>query len=152
MLETLDISNCDQLGTKDLLKIMSRLPLLDNLNISNCSNVDGLIFDRLTEFPNLRAVRSSSNQQIEFDSVSRFLGSSSKIKLVSLSRSHIFKRTLTPLALCSSLDNLDVSSCGLSIVREVILVYHQHVLTLPRPGYSCRDHRENAKLALNRMR
>jgi hypothetical protein len=120
MLESLDISNCSQLGTEDLLKIMNRLPLLGNINISNCSNVNGFVFDRLTEFPNLRSVLSSSNQQIEFESVSRFLGSSTKIKQISLSRSHIFKRTLAPMTLSSSLENLDVSSCGLSIVSAYL--------------------------------
>jgi hypothetical protein len=118
MLESLDVSNCVQIGTEDLLKIMNRLPLIGNINISNCGNVNGLIFDRLSDFPNLRTVRSSSNQHIEFESVSRFLSSSTKIKHISLSRSHIFKRTLTSMAFCSSLENLDVSSCGLSIVSE----------------------------------
>jgi hypothetical protein len=116
MIENLDISNCVQFDTEALLKIMSRLPLLEAINISNCTNVHGLIFDRLIEFPNLRKICSFSNQQIEFESVSRFLGSSTKIQHVSLSRSHIFKRMFSSMAVCTSLNFFDVSSCGLTIV------------------------------------
>jgi hypothetical protein len=118
MIENLDISNCVQFDTEALLKIMSRLPLLEAINISNCVNVHGLIFDRLIEFPDLRKICSFSNQHIEFESVSRFLGSATKIQHVSLSRSHIFKRMYPSMAVCTSLNLFDVSSCGLTIVSD----------------------------------
>jgi hypothetical protein len=116
MLETLDISDCPQFDSEDLLKIMGRLPILATINISKCKNMHGLIFDKLAKFSNLRRICSSSNQQIQSESVSRFLGSSTNIKQICLSQSHIFKGMLTPFPLCASLDNLDVSSCGLTIV------------------------------------
>lgn len=121
MLESLDISDCVQFDSDNLIKVMSRLPLLVTINISNCSSLSGFIFDRFTEFQNLCSVSSSGNQQMEFESVSRFLGSSSKIKRLCLSRSHIFKCGLMDMALCKSLDSLDVSSCGLTIVSSWLM-------------------------------
>jgi hypothetical protein len=121
MIESLDISDCAQFQTEDLLKIMSRLPLLSAINVSNCVNVNGILFDALIEFPNLRSVTSSGNQHVDFESVSRFLGTSTKIKHICLSRSHIFKRTLPAMLLCASLNNLDVSSCGLIIVSDFLV-------------------------------
>ena len=116
MLESLDISNCAQFDSEYLLKIMSRLPLLEVIKFSNCRNVHGLIFDRLIQHPNLSTVCSLGNQQIEFESVSRFLGFSTKIRNISLSRSHVFKWAITSMVLCASLEKFEVSSCGLTIV------------------------------------
>lgn len=116
MLESLDISSCVQFDTEYLLKIMNRLPLLESISFSNCKNLHGLLFDRLIEFPNIRTVCSSSNQQMESESVYRFLGCSANIKCISLSRSHIFKQAIASISLCASLENFDVSSCGLAIV------------------------------------
>ena len=130
MVETLNISDCVQFDSEDLLKIMGRLPLLAAINISKCKNMHGLIFDKLAEFPNLRSICSSSNQQIQLESVSRLLASSTKIKQICLSQSLIFRGMLKPFSLCTSLDNLDVSSCGLAIVSGYISFFCNVILTV----------------------